>query len=118
MGKMPTYIQRQEFQNNLRPFINYTKSQKRNDIFQALKVNKYQLNMLSPTKLSFKIYGEIRIFQNKHKLGCLMSIKSDVNRKFSKEYHDKNKKGSLSVSVHDRIHLKNDTDEQKRMWKN
>jgi hypothetical protein len=39
-----------------------------NDIFQALKVNYCQQRLLHPTMVTFKIDGDRKTFQDKHKL--------------------------------------------------
>jgi hypothetical protein len=45
------------------------------EVFQALKENNFSPRKLNPAKLSFKIYGGIKIFHDKQKIKQYMTTK-------------------------------------------
>jgi hypothetical protein len=51
-----------------------------NEVFQALKENNFNLRILYPAKLSFKIEGKIKIFHDKHKLKQYMITKPPLQK--------------------------------------
>jgi hypothetical protein len=51
-----------------------------NDIFQALKENNWWPRSRHPTKLAFKIEGEVRVFYKKQKLKKFVTTKSALQK--------------------------------------
>jgi hypothetical protein len=49
-------------------------------VFWALNENNFNPRILYPVKLSFKIDGSIRVFQDKHKLKQYVTIKSPLQK--------------------------------------
>jgi hypothetical protein len=51
-----------------------------NEVFQALNENNFNPRILYPAKLSFKIYGAIKVFHDKQKLKQYMTIKPALQK--------------------------------------
>jgi hypothetical protein len=51
-----------------------------NDIYQALRVNNFHPRLLYLAKLSFKIDGEIKTYQDKYRLKQFMTSKPALQR--------------------------------------
>jgi hypothetical protein len=73
----PSYLQMQTHENYIRPLSRNSQSQEsvgKIYIYIYPKKNIFQLRLLYPAKLSYKIDTEIRTFQDKHKLKQFINI--------------------------------------------
>jgi hypothetical protein len=51
-----------------------------NEVFQSLNENNFNPRILPKTKLSFKIYGAIKVFHDKQKLKQYMTTKPPLQK--------------------------------------
>jgi hypothetical protein len=66
------------------------------EVFWALNENNFNPRILYPAKLSFKIYGAIKVFHDKQKLKQYMTTKLPLKR-FSKEFCTQKMKASKTM---------------------
>jgi hypothetical protein len=60
------------------------------EVFQALNENNFNPRILYPVKLSFKIYGTIKVFHDKQKLKQYMTTKSPLQKILQVTLHTEN----------------------------
>jgi hypothetical protein len=68
------------------------------EVFQALNENNFNLRILYPAKLSFRIDGTIKVFNDKQKLKQYMTTKPPLQKILQRILHTENE----SIQNHER----------------
>jgi hypothetical protein len=64
------------------------------EVFQALNENNFNLRILYPAKLSFRIDGTIKVFNDKQKLKQYMTTKPPLQKILQRILHTENEKNT------------------------